>query len=46
MRRIRLVVDLQKRLARHRVWALALMVYVVACTSPATTTGDAPVAGV
>ena len=36
--------DLEKRLVRPRVWALALLVCVVACASPATTTRDTPVA--
>ena len=31
--------------ARPRVWALTLLVCVVACASPATTTRDAPVVG-
>jgi CubicO group peptidase (beta-lactamase class C family) len=31
--------------ARQRVWALALLVCVVACTSPGTTTRDTPAAG-
>src|SRR5215831_12294107 len=43
MRRIGLI-DVQKCLTRHRVWALALMVSVVACASPATTTRDTSVA--
>jgi CubicO group peptidase (beta-lactamase class C family) len=43
MRRIGLI-DLQKCLTRHRVWALPLIVYVVACASPATTAHDTPVA--
>src|SRR6266566_2614442 len=34
----------RKRLVRPRVWALALLVCVVACASPATTTRDTPVA--
>ena len=33
------------RRARPRVWALALLVCVVACASPATTTRDTPAAG-
>ncbi len=37
--------DPEKRLARLRVWALALLVCVVACASPATTTRDTPVTG-
>jgi CubicO group peptidase (beta-lactamase class C family) len=36
---------LEKSLARPRVWALVLLVCVVACASPATTTRDTPVAG-
>ncbi len=31
--------------ARHRVWALALLVCVVACASPGTTPRDTPAAG-
>ena len=38
------LIDVQKCLTGHRVWALALMVYVVACASPATTAHDTPVA--
>src|SRR6266567_4505100 len=34
----------RKRLVRPRVWALALLVCVVACASPATPTRDTPVA--
>src|SRR4029450_7539431 len=37
--------DIEKGLARLRVWALALLVGVVACASPATTTRDTPIAG-
>jgi CubicO group peptidase (beta-lactamase class C family) len=37
--------DLEKRLVRPRVWALALLVCVVACASPATKTSDTPIAG-
>src|SRR5215470_6104059 len=37
--------DLEKRPARRRVWALVLLVCVVACASPAATTRDTPVAG-
>lgn len=36
---------LEKSLARPRVWALALLVCVVACASPATTARDTSVAG-
>src|SRR5262250_2540924 len=35
--------DLEKRPARRRVWALVLLVCVVACASPAATTRDTPV---
>ena len=35
----------EKSLARPRVWALALLVCVVACASPATTARDTPIAG-
>src|SRR5262250_2026934 len=37
--------DLEKRPARRRVWALVLLVCVVACASPAAPTRDTPVAG-
>ena len=37
--------DLEKCPARPRVWTLVLLVCVVACASPATTTRDTPVAG-
>ena len=37
--------DLEKLLVRLRVWTLALLVCVVACASPETTTRDTPVAG-
>jgi len=36
--------DLVKRLAPQRVWALALLVCLVACASPVAPTGDTPVA--
>ena len=35
---------LEKSLARPRVWALALLVCVVACASPTTKTSDTPIA--